>query len=174
MKRILLSVCIMFLFAGNSHAQEVIIPAGAQIEGATIFGTFAPAENVNATNFSMAIKASRNPVGVGGIDIPLKDCVIMGDVVADMSVNRAFFKATRIVCSNTKEPGGTLLKGYAVDFNDNKLGIQGGGGKSDKSKSVKGKSATPGTPAAQARFVEIPQDAKVYLFILEAASITIK
>jgi hypothetical protein len=188
MKTIVLSVCMMLIFAVNSYAQDIVIPAGTQIEGTTIFGTFAPAENVNTSNFSLAIKATRNPVAVGGNEIPLKDCVIMGEVIADVSVKRAFFKASRIVCSNAKEPGGTLIKGYAVDYRDNKLGIHGSGiarsGAQESGKpSGKGKpasedkpepagaAAAPGTPQ---RFVEIPADAKVFLFIMEAVSISIK
>lgn len=161
MKGILLSACMIFVLAGNLYAADILIPAGTRIEGTTMFGTFAPADTANAPNFFLTIRASGNPVGAGGDEIPLKDCVILGDVVADITVNRAFFRAIRIVCSNAKEPNGTLIKGYAIDYKDNKLGILGiqGG---------EGKSPTP------PRFVEVPSDAKVYLFTVEAASITIK
>ncbi len=50
---------------------------------------------------------------------------IFRDVVSDLTLNRAFFKASRIKCSNAKEPNGSAIRGFAVDRRDNKLGIRG-------------------------------------------------
>jgi hypothetical protein len=169
MKRIILSFCALFILSANLYAGEICIPAGTKIEGTTLFGTFAPAEAVTSATFSLSIKASQNPVAVGGHEIPLKDCVIMGDVVADVTVNRAFFRANRIVCSNAKEPGGTRIKGYIVDDKDNKLGIQG--------VPVSSTPVKPGTPAvssAAQRYVEAPSGAKVTFYTIEGCTINTK
>lgn len=163
----------MISLAGNLYAGEIVVPAGTKIEGVTEFGTFAPAETATAQNFFLSIKATRNPAGVNGKEIPLKDCVILGDVVADVTVNRAFFRAIRIVCSNSKEPNGSLLKGHVVDEKDNKLGIQ--GVPADPA-AAKAKTASGGTGATSAiqRFVEAPPAAKVTLITLEGIIINTK
>jgi hypothetical protein len=171
MKRILLTLCALSVLAGNSFAGEIIIPAGTKIDGTTMFGAFAPAETATATKLSLSIRASQNPVGVDGKEIPLKNCVIQGDVVADVTVNRAFFNAVRMICANAKEPGGVVVKGYAVDDKDNKLGIKG-----VPLPSIPG---TPGTPpppptSATQRFVETPGGAKVTLYILDEVIIDTK
>jgi hypothetical protein len=169
MKRTLLSLCAMLLLTGNLYAAEIAVPAGTRIEGTTEFGTFAPAETATAQNFFLTIKATRNPLGVNGKEIPLKDCVILGDVIADVTVNRAFFRAIRIVCSNSKEPNGSPLKGHAVDEQDNKLGILGVPVNPAASKAKTAAGATGGTGATSAtqRFVETPPAAKVTVITLE-------
>jgi hypothetical protein len=169
MKRLIFTLCALFILPVNLYAGEIVVPAGTRIEGTTMFGTFAPAETATATHFSLSIKASQNPVGVSGKEIPLKDCLIMGDVVADVTVNRAFFRANRIVCANVKEPGGTLIKGYVVDDKDNKLGIQG--------VPVSTTPVKPGTPAptsATQRYVEAPGGAKVTFYTIEGVVINTK
>jgi len=169
MKRNLLVLCALAVLSGNVYAGEIVIPAGTKIDGTTLFGTFAPAETATAANFSLSIKATQDPVGVDGKEIPLKDCVIMGDVVADITVNRAFFRSSRIICSNGKEPGGAPIKGYVVDDKDNKLGIQG--------VPVTSLPVAPGTPAATSatqRYVETPGGAKVTFFTLEGVVINTK
>ncbi len=158
MKGILLSACMLLVSAGNLFAADIIVPAGTRIEGSTMFGTFAPAETATAQSISLAIIATANPAGNGDKEIPLKDCVILGDVVADVTVSRAFFRAVRIVCPNSKETNGSLLKGYAVDDKDNKLGIQG----------------VAGGPPNQQRYVEIAPDTKVTVYTLEGIIVAIK
>jgi hypothetical protein len=161
MNNFFFAACLLFVTAGNIYAADIVIPAGTRIEGVTMFGTFAPAETATAQNFFLAIKASQNPSGPQGKEIPLKDCVILGDVVADISVNRAFFRSVRIVCSGARESNGTLLKGHAIDDKDNKLGIQG----------------VPFVALeknAQQRFVEVPPGAKITLITVEGVSITLK
>ena len=158
MKGILLSVCMLLLSAGNSFAADIVVPAGTRMEGATMFGTFAPAETATAQNFSLAVIITANPVVNNGKELPLKDCVILGDVVADVTVSRAFFRAVRIACPNAKENSGTLLKGYAVDDKDSKLGIQG----------------VAGGPPNQQRYVEIPPETKVTIYILDGIIIALK
>ncbi len=139
-------------------AEEIRIPIGTTIEGETMFGAYAaePGSNPGNPNPFLAIRALQNPKGVGGKEIPLKDCIFLGDVFSDLTVNRAFFKASRIKCSNAKEMNGSAIKGYAVDMRDNKLGLQG----------------RVGTAVPKA--VEVPPGAKIYLIIVEAASITVK
>jgi hypothetical protein len=158
MKRILLSVCVLLATAGNLFGADIVVPAGTRIEGTTMFGTFAPAKMSTAQNFSLSIIVSTNPAGTSGSSIPLKDCVILGGVVADVTVNRAFFRAIRIACPNAKETNGTPIKGYAVDVRDNKLGIQG---------------VSP-APAATQRYVEIAPDTKITFYNVEGIIITIK
>ncbi len=152
---IIFLICLGISYAG---AEEIRIPIGTTIEGATMFGAYAlePGTNPGNPNPFLAIRALQNPKGVGGEEIPLKDCIFLGDVFSDPAVNRAFFKASRIKCSNAKEMNGSAIKGYAVDMRDNKLGMRGVGG------------------TAAPKVVEVPAGAKVYLVIVEAASITVR
>lgn len=160
MKTLVLLCFLLMLTAVAAGAEEIFIPTGTTIEGETMFGTYAaePANNPNNPNPFLAVRASRNPVGVGGNEIPLKDCVFFGDVVSDLTLNRAFFKASRIKCSNAKEPNGSAIRGFAVDRRDNKLGIRG---------ALVAASSSP-------KFVEVPPGEKVYLVIVDGVSMTMK
>jgi hypothetical protein len=171
MRTALLALCVLLIMACDLFAGEIIVPAGTIIDGTTMFGTFAPAETATIANFSLSVKASRNPVGVDGREIPLKDCVIMGDVVADVTVNRVFFKASKIICSNAKEPGGSPIKGYLVDDKDNKLGIQ---GVPPPSAPTSSGTPAPAATSATQRFVEARGGAKVTFYILEGIIISTK
>lgn len=161
MRKVMLgAVVLVLMVVANGFAVEMWIPVGTTVEGEIMFGVHAaePGSNPNNPNPFLAVRALRNPVGLGGNEIPMKDCIFLGDVVSDISIKRAFFKASRIKCSNAKEPNGSLIKGYAVDRRDNKLGIRGVAGVED----------------GPAKFVEVPPGEKVYLVIVEGVSITLK
>ena len=159
MKAAFLIGCLLCLGVANAIAEEIRIPIGATIEGETMFGAYAvePGNTPTNPNPFLAIRALQNPKGVGGEEIPLKNCVFLGDVFSDIKVNRAYFKASRIKCENAKEMNGSPIKGYAVDMRDNKLGIRGTGRGEDAPK-----------------IVEVPSGEKVYVVVVEGASITIK
>jgi hypothetical protein len=160
MRRVGIGMIFLLLAVLPVDAKEVFIPTGTVIEGETVFGTYAaePENNANNPYPFLAIRAEKNPVGVGGEEIPLKDCIFLGDVVSDLKLNRAFFRATRIKCSNAKEPNGSALRGYAIDQKDNKLGIRGV------------RVETTSSP----KYVEVPPHEKVYLIIVDGVSITTK
>jgi hypothetical protein len=169
MKGIFLTLCGLLVLGAAAHAEEIMLPAGARIDGTAMFGTFAPAETAAAQSLPLSVRATQNPISADGREFPLKDCIIMGEVVADVTVNRAFFRASRIICANSKEPGGNLVKGYVVDHKDNKLGIQG--------VKIGSTPVTPTTPAATSatqRYVETPGGAKVTFYTLEGIIIHTK
>jgi len=170
MNKMIIVVCLILVFAGHLNATEIKIPAGTRMEGVIINGIYAVQSNPNPF---FAIRASRNPVAVGGNEIPIKDCLVLGDVLADLTVKRAFFKATKIICSNSKEPNGIRINGYAIDSEDNKLGIN---GILDSPKASAPPGAAPGSAAVEVapRFLEVEPGKKVFLLITEGVSITIK
>lgn len=160
MRRIIGILCVICLCGVTAGAEEVRIPLGTKVEGETMFGAYAPEPGANPNNPNpfLAIRALQNPVGVGGDEIPLKNCIFLGDVVSDLTINRAYFKASRIKCANAKEMNGSAIRGYAVDQRDNKLGIRGVVQKADP----------------PPKFVEVPSGERVYLVIVEGVSVTIK
>jgi|GEM_PF-3310101 len=171
MKTIILVLCFMSVLAVDLYAGEIVVPAGTKIDGTTMFSTFAPAETANVPSVPLSVKATRNPAGLDGAEIPLKDCVIMGDVIADVTVNRAFFRANRIICSNSREPQGSPIKGYLVDDKDNKLGVQGVPLPSAPTPSG---TPAPASTSATQRFVEAPGGAKVTFYTLDGIIINTK
>lgn len=189
MKKTVIAWLFIIVFAVYAEAAEIQVPLGTRIEGITMNGIFA-AENVTSPSFP--IKVSKNPLAAGGSEIQLKDCIILGDVMADMTVKRALFTANRIVCPNSKELNGVLIKGYAIDSEDNKVGIKGtveiskdlspapaktpAADAKDKAAAKAPADASKDTAPAVAapRFMEIAPDKKVILFIVEGVSIAVK
>lgn len=166
MNKMIIASCLILVLAGRLNATEILVPAGTKLEGVIINGIYAVSDNPNPF---FAIRASKNPVAVGNNEIPIKDCLVMGDVIADLTIKRAFFKATKIICSNLKEPNGVRIRGYAVDSEDNKLGIT---GIPDSPPPVAASGATAVEVAP--RFLEVEPGKKVFLLITEGVSITIK
>ena len=170
MNKMTAAVFLILVFAMQLDAEEIKIPAGTRIEGVILNGIYA----VQNSSPFFAIKASKYPVDVGGNEIPIRDCIVLGDIFADMVVKRAIFKATKITCSNAKEPDGVRISGYAIDGADNELGITGIVDVPPEVAPAPGTVPQPGGTEAAPRFIEIKPGKKVFLLITDGVSITIK